>query len=208
MVFPWLHDHCIRRKDRMSSLQTKGMMRGGSVKRSPSAPSRHIFQKEDTKEIQKNHPTTKRSNNSTPHAGSWNAPMHGSKTTEGLRCGGITLQILTRHLLNLRVFSSVYGGYEMTSNMIFAIFILFITQLAFLLLVRKARAKILWKISLFTSLLSLLLVIKLHYAWQFYLSYMMSGVSMFSYWTAYNLAYFRGTPKEKRGLGSAVMCSG
>ncbi|KKU82087.1 MAG: hypothetical protein UY10_C0042G0004 [Microgenomates group bacterium GW2011_GWA2_47_8] len=91
--------------------------------------------------------------------------------------------------------------------MIIGTLIVFGAQFLFLISIRKGKAKILWTISFFSSLLSLVLVINIHTVWQFYLSSFMSGISLCSYWVAYNTAYFTHTPKEKTGLGSAIMFS-
>ena len=92
-------------------------------------------------------------------------------------------------------------------QMAVGILILFGTQLVCLLLFRNVRAKLLWKISIISSALFIVLIINITNIWQFYLAYILSGIYMFSYWTAFNIAYFRETPKEKTGLGSAIMFS-
>lgn len=91
--------------------------------------------------------------------------------------------------------------------MIIGMLIVFVTQLLFLISFRAGKAKALWTISFASSLFSLLLVIKIYNVWQFYVSSFMSGISLCSYWVAYNTAYFTHTPKEKTGLGSAIMFS-
>lgn len=81
------------------------------------------------------------------------------------------------------------------------------TSLILLLLIRKGKARFLWKVSMITALLSVLFVINLRSVFVFYVSQIMVGVTMFSYWVSYNIAYFTATPKEKIGTGSAIMFS-
>ena len=92
-------------------------------------------------------------------------------------------------------------------QMIVATLIAFATQLVFLLFIRKVRAKPFWRLSMVTSFISLLLIIQLTSVWQYYLASVFSGISMATYWVAYNIAYFGATPKQKIGLGSAIMFS-
>ncbi|MEK7587334.1 MAG: MFS transporter [Patescibacteria group bacterium] len=92
-------------------------------------------------------------------------------------------------------------------QMIVATLLAFGAQLTLLLSIRRGRAKSLWKISLLANLVSLLLVIQLETVWQYYLASALFGIAMATFWVAYNIAYFGATPKEKTGLGSAIMFS-
>lgn len=92
-------------------------------------------------------------------------------------------------------------------SMAWATFLFLAAQVVFLLLVRRAGALWLWKVSLFTTLVSFLLIIRLANVFQFYLSQIIAGISMSTFWVAYNTAYFGATPKEKTGMGSAIMFS-
>ena len=92
-------------------------------------------------------------------------------------------------------------------QMIVATLIAFATQLIFLLTVRRIRAKPFWRLSMIASFISLLLIIQLASVWQYYLASVFSGISMATFWVAYNIAYFGATPKQKTGLGSAIMFS-
>ena len=92
-------------------------------------------------------------------------------------------------------------------QMIVATLLAFGTQLIFLLFIHRGTAKRFWRISLIATLFSLLLVIRLTNVWQYYLASALSGISMATHWVAYNIAYFGATPKQKTGLGSAIMFS-
>lgn len=92
-------------------------------------------------------------------------------------------------------------------QMIVATLIAFGTELIFLLLVRRGTPRRLWRFSMISTLLSILFIIRLETVWQYYLASALTGISMATYWVAYNIAYFGATPKQKTGVGSAVMFS-
>ena len=84
---------------------------------------------------------------------------------------------------------------------------LFLGQIVVLLIFKKLSARKSYLLALFTSLLFLLLVIKINFPWQYYLASAFAGTSMFFYFVFYNIAYFENTPKEKTGRNSALMFS-
>ncbi len=92
-------------------------------------------------------------------------------------------------------------------QMIVASILVFGSQLIFLLVFRQSTAKWLWRISILTTLASTLLIIRLETVWQYFLASAVNGVALATYWVAYNIAYFGATPKQKTGLGSAIMFS-
>lgn len=84
---------------------------------------------------------------------------------------------------------------------------LFIGQIVVLLIFKKLSARKSYLLALFTSCISLLLVVKINFPWQYYLASAFGGASIFFYFVFYNIAYFENTPKGKIGVNSALMFS-
>ncbi|MBU1200037.1 hypothetical protein KJ953_00705 [Patescibacteria group bacterium] len=84
---------------------------------------------------------------------------------------------------------------------------LFFGQIVVLLTFKKLSARKSYFLALLTSILFLLLVIKINSSWQYYLASALAGASMYFYFVFYNIAYFENTPKEKTGRNSALMFS-
>ena len=91
---------------------------------------------------------------------------------------------------------------EMTIGLI----VLFSGQiLLFFFLNKNFPSKLSWFLGMICFLLSVLLVIDVKSANQYYLSSLFNGFLLFLFWVFYNIAHFKSTPKEKIGISSGVM---
>lgn len=80
-----------------------------------------------------------------------------------------------------------------------------VAQLFILTFVTNLWSRRSWRLAAISSLIYLLLVIKIHSALQFYVAWAFAGFATTLFFVSYNIAHFENTPKEKRGFSSAMM---
>lgn len=93
------------------------------------------------------------------------------------------------------------------NSMIFGSLLFFLSQIAALLTLKKFSSRLSWYLAVFTTFLSILLVIKIIVLAQFFLAMTIGGLQLFFFFVFYNIAHFEDTPELKRGESSALMFS-
>ncbi len=100
------------------------------------------------------------------------------------------------------VYSQGIGFIEMTIGLLVA----FGAQiLLFFFLNKNLSSKISWYLALICLFASILLVIDVKSAGQYYLSAVFNGFNLYLFFIFYNIAHFEASSKEKTGLSSGIM---
>jgi len=90
-------------------------------------------------------------------------------------------------------------------QMMFGTVLRFVAQILLLITLTTFTAKISWRLALVSSLVYILLSIKIYNVPQFYIASFINGFAMFFFFVFYNIAHFENTPRERKGHSSALM---
>lgn len=81
----------------------------------------------------------------------------------------------------------------------------FISQMILLLVLTTFSSRKSWYLALISYFISLLLLVRMESPTWYYLSSIFFGFVAYFYFVFYNIAHFEHTPKQKRGISSALM---
>ena len=109
-----------------------------------------------------------------------------------------SLSVLKPHFLTQgisieqMIFGSLYG---------------FIGTCLIILVTNKISSRLSWRLALIAFAVSIVLIVKINSANQYYLASVISGFIVPWFYIAYNIAHFKLTPKHRTGYSSAIMFS-
>jgi hypothetical protein len=109
-------------------------------------------------------------------------------------------------MLRTVVLPFIYSrGIDFT-EMTVALMIAFGAQiLLFFVLNKNLSSRLSWYFAMICLLASILLVVDVRSAGQYYLSAVFNGFNLFLFFIFYNIAHFEATPKERTGISSGIM---
>ena len=83
----------------------------------------------------------------------------------------------------------------------------FLAGALILLMLKRLSSRPAWSWAVILALISTLLIIKIDYLWQFYLSSALVGMNMVLFFVPYNIVHFQLTPKTRTSYSSAILFS-
>jgi MFS family permease len=92
-------------------------------------------------------------------------------------------------------------------NMNFGMLYHFIGACLMIILIRKIASRLSWRLALMASFLTILLIIKINNAGQYYIAWAISGLVTPLFYIVYNIAHFKLTPQHRTAYSSAIMFS-
>ena len=90
--------------------------------------------------------------------------------------------------------------------MVLGLIIAFAGQISlFFVLKKNFSSQTSWILAIISLFVSVLLIIDIKSVYQYYLSTLLSGLTLYLFFIFYNIAHFESTPKEKIGISSGLM---